>query len=617
MAAKNEPYYKNLGFMCGLEIHQRLATKEKLFCSCDASLKEDEPAGEVVRRQRAVAGELGKIDAATQFESGKNRKFVYKLYRHETCLVDIDEEPPHDLNKEALNIALQIAAEFHAKVPDELETMRKVVVDGSDPSAFQRTILIGYDGYLEINGKKIDVPSIFLEEESSGIEQSDKETVVYNVNRLGIPLVEIDTAPQISTPQEARDVAKQIGLLLRLTGKVQRGIGSIRQDVNVSIKNGARVEIKGFQDLDSMPEIIEKEIERQLNLIKIKEKLAKNKASVDEVKNISELFANTNVMLIKRALELNGIVLGFRLEGFKGALGQEINPDRRLGTEISEYAKLAGVGGIIHSDENLEHYGFSKEEIDAIRKELRIQADDAFVLIAGSPEMCRKAAELAMQRAEAAIHEIPKETRGADSKLLTTKFLRPLPGGSRMYPETDIRPIEVDAKAYESLLKNVISIDKMKKELEKEIENKELAEQMLWSPLLSLYNEIMNKTGVEGYIVAPIILEKFTELKRAGVDIEAISTDAILAVFEEYKAKAITKAGIEELLKHAPKSRNEVYALIRSLNLQRITGNQLEALVEKYKAQESKPEDIIKRIMSDYRLNIDGNELNALLKGKK
>ncbi|MEM3859219.1 MAG: Glu-tRNA(Gln) amidotransferase subunit GatE, partial [Candidatus Micrarchaeaceae archaeon] len=323
---RNSKFYKDIGFMCGLEIHQRLATKEKLFCACKANLETDESIGEIRRRQRAVAGELGVIDASTQFESSKNRQFVYNTFEKETCLVDVDEEPPHDLNKEALGIALQIAAAFNAKVPDELEPMRKVVVDGSDPSAFQRTILVGYDGYVKVGSKKINVPSIFLEEESSGIEHSDRELVIYNVDRLGIPLVEIDTAPEISTPEEAKEAAKQIGLLLRLTGKVQRGIGTIRQDVNVSIKNGARTEIKGFQDLDSMPQVIDNEVERQLALLKVRDMVAKRKAAVGQAIDISHVFSSTKCGIIRKSLDSNGTVIGFALKGFKGALGYELNP---------------------------------------------------------------------------------------------------------------------------------------------------------------------------------------------------------------------------------------------------------------------------------------------------
>ncbi|MGC8675985.1 MAG: Glu-tRNA(Gln) amidotransferase subunit GatE [Candidatus Micrarchaeia archaeon] len=611
----DDKFYKDVGFMCGLEIHQRLATAEKLFCSCSASLSSDTAIAKVERRQRAVAGELGKIDMSTAFESSKNRKFVYNVFKKETCLVDIDEEPPHDLNRQALAIALEIAAAFNAKVPDELEVMRKVVVDGSDPSAFQRTVLIGYDGYVKVNNKKIRIPSIFLEEESSGIEYSDKEMVVYNVDRLGIPLVEIDTDPEIATPAEARETAKQIGLLLRLTGKVQRGIGTIRQDVNVSIKGGARTEIKGFQDLDSMPEVIDNEIERQLALISIRDMLSKRKPAVAEAHDLSDIFAGTSCELIKKSLDSAGMVLGMKLKGFEGALGKEVNKGRRLGSEISDYAKLAGVGGILHSDEDLAHYGISEEEISKMKKALDIAKGDAFIIVVGPKDVCYTAMDYAKQRAMLAMREVPKETRAIDNKTLVTKFLRPLPGGSRMYPETDTRPIAISQSEYSRMLKSIKKPEAVQAELEKEIENKDLAYQMLWSPLLSTYNEILNKTGAPGYVVAPVLLEKYTELRRQGVEVDSIGIDALLAIFEEYKANAITKAAIEELLKQVPKSRKDVAEIIKSKNLQRITGRRLEELVAELG---DKPKDAaVKEIMSKYRLVVDGTELNKILSKRR
>ncbi|MEM3781633.1 MAG: Glu-tRNA(Gln) amidotransferase subunit GatE [Candidatus Micrarchaeaceae archaeon] len=610
-----EGFYRSIGFACGLEIHQRLATKEKLFCPCKANLEPDRQIGEIRRRQRAVAGELGTVDVSTQFESSKNRRFVYETFEKETCLVDIDEEPPHDLNKEALEIALQIAAALNAKVPDELEPMRKVVVDGSDPSAFQRTMLVGYDGHINIGSKKISVPSIFLEEESSGIEYSDKELVVYNVDRLGIPLIEIDTAPEIATPEEAKETAKQIGLLLRLTGKVQRGIGTIRQDVNVSIRGGARVEIKGFQELEYMPKVIDKEIERQLALLKLRDSLAKKKATVGSEIDVSIAFQNTKCSIIRKSIDSKGTVIGFALKGFKGALGYELNEGRRLGSEISDYAKLAGVGGIIHSDEDLSQYGITGSEISELKKMLNVGNEDAFVLITGPADVCATAAKYARQRAALAISQVPKETRGIDSKTLATRFLRPLPGGSRMYPETDIRPIQVNASTYKKFLDSAPNPEAVLKELEKEIENKGLAMQMLWSPLLSEYNEILDKTGVPGSVVAPILLEKYKELRRQGVDISSVTTEALIAIFDEYKSKAITKAAIEELLSLAPKTRKEVLDAVRERGLQRITGKRLEELVEKFK---DKPRDLaLKEIMAEHRLVIDGSELNRLLKAMK
>ncbi len=606
----DKEYYLRLGFMCGLEIHQRLATAEKLFCRCSATADANHAVSKIERRQRAVAGEMGVIDQSTAFESKKERKFIYHIYKKGTCLVDIDEEPPGNLNPEALGIAMLISDSLNASVPDEIESMRKGVVDGSDPSAFQRTMLCGYDGSIEVEGKTIPVPSIFLEEESSAILSSSATEVSYGVDRLGIPLIEIDTDPSIATPEEAKNVAMKIGLLLRLTGKVQRGIGSIRQDVNVSIKGGARVEIKGLQDIDGMDEIIDNEVLRQSRLIEIRAELAARSAKVGKAIDLTEAFRHTEAKILSEQIWQGGHVFGIKLEGFAGLLGREINPKMRLGSEISDYAKMAEVKGIIHSDENLEAYKISEKEAEEARRVLGMGRLDAFVLVAESEDRCRRAMELVASRAQLAIEGVPSETRGADSKNKTTRFLRPIPGGSRMYPETDALPIET-APLRRKLKLRRIEIAKVRTALHKEINNKQLAEQMLWSRELPLYEEIIHKTNAEPAVVASVLLEKFRELSRSGIEIDKIGAEALEYIFIKYAKKAITKPGIEEVLKTVPKARWEVDRTIAEKKLGRMDTDEIRSLVRQLKG---KPRgEIMREIMSKHRLVVDGEELNRIL----
>ena len=230
---------------------------------------------------------------------------------------------------------------------------------------------------------------------------------MYNTDRLGVPLIEIDTDPYIPNPKTAKDIALYIGTLLRLTGAVQRGIGSIRQDVNMSIRDGARVEIKGVQELSLIDKFLENEIKRQQNLIIIKDRLVKAKATVGKATNVTPIFRDTNVDVIKYHIK-DGAVFAFALTGFRGLLGFEINPNRRLGTEISDYAKMAGVHGIIHSDEDLNKYRFSADEISALRKQLKISDNDSFMIVAGKPDDVKRASELAIWRAEYCIEGSPK-----------------------------------------------------------------------------------------------------------------------------------------------------------------------------------------------------------------
>ena len=267
--------YKKLGFKAGLEIHQQLDTK-KLFCSCPSLLRKDEPDFEVKRKLHAVAGEEGSIDLAVSYESSLDKDFVYQGY-DTTCLVELDEEPPHQINKEALKIALQVAVLLNCKILSLTQIMRKTVIDGSNTSGFQRSVLIGLNGHLETKEGKIGIQSIALEEYAARIVERHKDKAVFRLDRLGIPLIEIATEPDIKTPEQAKEVALQIGDILR-SCKVKRGIGTIRQDVNISIEKHPRVEIKGVQDMDTFIKVIENEIKRQQENVK-------NNSAVSEVRN--------------------------------------------------------------------------------------------------------------------------------------------------------------------------------------------------------------------------------------------------------------------------------------------------------------------------------------------
>ncbi|MFC1801581.1 Glu-tRNA(Gln) amidotransferase subunit GatE [Nanoarchaeota archaeon] len=255
--------YKKLGFKAGLEIHQQIDSS-KLFCSCPSALREDEPDFTIKRELRAVPGEHGEIDVAAFYEQLKGKHFIYEGYDKNSCLVELDEEPPHAINQEALRIALTVAKMMHCDISDEMQVMRKTVVDGSNTSGFQRTVLIGRNGWIKVNGKKIGINYLILEEDAARRTAEDAKSVTYRLDRLGIPMLEIVTAPDMKTAEEVKETAKVIGMLLRSTGKMRRGIGTIRQDVNVSIKGHSRVEMKGVQDLRVMIRYIEKEVERQV-----------------------------------------------------------------------------------------------------------------------------------------------------------------------------------------------------------------------------------------------------------------------------------------------------------------------------------------------------------------
>ncbi len=264
--------YHKIGFKCGIEIHQQLDT-HKLFCNCSSAINNNNnPDIVFTRRLRPVAGETGEIDAAAMHEVLKGKYYAYEACSTSCCLVEMDEEPPHQINKEALNIVLEVSKHLNAKIVDEIQVMRKTVIDGSNVSGFQRTALVGYNGHIETSKGKVRIPLICLEEEAAQKKEETNKYTRYRLDRLGIPLIEIATDPDIKDPEHAKEVAEKLGMILRST-KVKRGIGTIRQDVNISIKGGARTEIKGFQDLKSISKVIEKEVERQFKLIKKGDKI--------------------------------------------------------------------------------------------------------------------------------------------------------------------------------------------------------------------------------------------------------------------------------------------------------------------------------------------------------
>ncbi len=307
--------YEKIGFKCGLEVHQQLDSS-KLFCNCPSVLRKDEPDFEVERKLHVVAGESGEVDIAAKHESEKNKTFVYQGY-DTTCLVELDEEPPHGINPDALKIAIQIALLLNCKIIPITQIMRKTVVDGSNTSGFQRTVLIAHDGYVESEKGKVGINAVILEEDAARKINDDQiignsnEKTIYRLDRLGIPLVEIVTAPDIKNPEQAKEIGLKIGEILR-SCKVRRGIGTIRQDVSISISGGKRIEIKGLQEPKLIVPTINKEIQRQTELIK-------EKRSIPEVRkgnpngttcflrplpNSARMYPETDLPLLKISRDL-------------------------------------------------------------------------------------------------------------------------------------------------------------------------------------------------------------------------------------------------------------------------------------------------------------------------
>ena len=489
---------EGLGFMCGLEIHQQLATG-KLHSRMPSELY-DFGLNEIPqewsrshRKLRAAQGESGKIDVTARFESRRNRSFVY-VQSPNAGLIELDEAPPLDHDSAAVDTVLTIAAMMNAKPVSSMQAMRKTVVDGSNTSGFQRTTLVATNGYIQSNLGNVGVDVICLEEDSARkleTKSTDEgELVYYTLDRLGMPLVEIATAPDIQTPDHAKEVALLLGTLLRDTRLVRRGLGSIRQDLNVSIACGVRVEIKGCQDLDWIPKIIKIEMARQLHMYRLANQLRQesslpelptdrrldsipieNRVALSavsrlplEISDLSDLFTHCSSDMIKKSLSSGSVLLALKLSGFAGKIGsKEVDENGaqlpRLGRELASSAKQAGVAGIFHSDE-LPAYGITEIDVASIRERLSLSDDDAFVLCVAPQWQAELALESVLLRARAAFHRIPGEVRNVvirkgSPEDGTTTAMRPLPSGARMYPETDIQVLHLDSKRWEGICSNL------------------------------------------------------------------------------------------------------------------------------------------------------------------
>ncbi|MBI2542635.1 MAG: Glu-tRNA(Gln) amidotransferase subunit GatE [Candidatus Aenigmarchaeota archaeon] len=475
--------YKNLRLKIGLELHVQLDTQHKLFCNCSTSMKEKTPTNTVSRKLHPVASEMGGIDAAAEFEYLRDRAFIYQVFNNESCLVELDEEPPHKINPEAFDLALQISLLLNCEIPNEIQIMRKVVIDGSNTSGFQRTAIIGLNGHVVYKGKKIPIAQVSVEEDAAAIVGDENGNVTYRLNRLGIPLVEIGTGVlEGYTPAQIQEIAYLIGVMTRSTGKTKHGIGSIRQDMNVSIKNGPRIEIKGIQELGILSKVIELEVRRQLS---------------EKVKEETRAF----------------------------------NPDG------------------------------------------------------------------------------------------TTKFLRPLPGAERMYPETDLLPISISNEYTDKIRRDLpepwtrkVERFKVKMKLPEG-----LATEILNSEYLDLFEEIVDKTKVDPTIVANTFVSILKDLqRREKVEIERIPENRFMELFDALDKKKFVKEAIPQIVKYlATYPQDGVEEALKELNLKPATAGEVKDITKEVldKSANMPFEKVYGIVMSKVRGRIDAQDVMKVVKG--
>jgi glutamyl-tRNA(Gln) amidotransferase subunit E len=615
----------------GLEIHRQLDTEHKLFCACPTDFTESEPEDRFLRRLRPTQSELGQIDQAALFEFHRGRSILYESDRQTSCLVEMDEEPPAKLNGEAVEVCLTAALLMNAKPVDEVHVMRKVVIDGSNTTGFQRTSVAALDGTLRVGEKDVPIQQISLEEDAARKTSQSHEIAGFRIDRLGVPLIEVTTGPVIESSSEAEQVALAIGTVLRATRKVKRGLGSIRQDLNISISGGALVEIKGVQELDLVGKAVDLEVNRQQELLQIRDELTRRQVNPESLErkyvDLSDLFGGTKARVIKEAMAKGGIVLGVKLPKFGGLLGRELGPGLRLGTELSSRASFwGGVGGIFHSDE-LPGYGITGDEVRLARRKMNLDPSDALVVVADTPSRANEALGAVVDRAKEALAGVPEETRMAMPDG-TTRYMRPRPGAARMYPETDVPPTPVTDELIARLKESLPETPErtVQRLMQRFSINEKLAKQLVDSDYLRLFEQIASTSKVQASFIATVLSESCKSLEREGFPIRDIPDQTIESIFSLVDEGVVTKEAVGDLLKwQSRNSRSDPRAGVKELGLKMITERELEEIIDRHIEKNSKMVEqkgaaafssLMGSVMSEVRGSIEPRIVTEKLKQK-
>ncbi len=629
--------FKSAQVKVGLEVHQQLATKSKLFCGCPPFVGEDssgvtENVREFRRILRPASSELGEVDEAAQFESRREIRVRY-LASSSSCLVEADEEPPHPINNDALETALIFSLTLGSRIADEIHVMRKIVVDGSNTSGFQRTAVISLGGKLAYGDRTVEVQSVGLEEDAcravkqnGGGGEDSKDERTYALDRLGTPLVEVALAPIEGTPDDIENAARTLGRMMRSTRRVARGLGTIRQDLNISVMNGKVIEVKGIQRLEQIRKIVQFEAARQKFFFDLADEIkGKIRDQLETTEHdVTDLFSGSKAGVLKKSLASGGRVRCITIKKFAGFIGRENAFHSRLGKELGAIAKTYGLGGVFHSDE-LPNYGITEEEVSSLRSNRNISQDDAFVLIAGPEEKTGKASLALTKRLEHAVIGVPAETRAANLEGETT-FLRPRPGAARMYPETDIPLIQVSENSLQRL-RNEIP-EPWEKQVKKFAERfnlpDQLAEPVFDSDRRDLFERIVNEVKLPTRLVASVLVDTFLSLSREGVEVGSLSDEKLYELFSSMAEGKFAKEALPDVLTVVAKNPEITLrealskAGVSSLSLQ-----DLEKIVDEIIAQNADliiakgisgaQSTLMGKVMQQVRGKVDGKLVNETL----
>jgi len=626
----DENYYKELGLKCGLEVHQQLLTERKLFCRCKAVLHKDEPNALILRHMRPTLSELGEYDGTALMEFKTKKNVIYQLYNDTVCTYEMDDTPPFQINHQALEIAIEVSLLLNCRIVNELHISRKQYLDGSIPTGFQRTGIIGIEGWIQYKDRKIGIIQLGLEEDACREISDIGHKIIFKTDRLSIPLVEVVTHPDIKTPSEAAEVANIIGRLLRSTGKVRRGLGSVRQDVNVSIKGGTRVELKGVPKLQYIKKAVANEAKRQKALLEIRDELRSRgitEASFhSQYQDVTSIFKNTKCRVFKEIIKKKGKIYCIVLHLFAGIFDMHTQPDKTFADEVSGRVRVIACLDVLPNitySSNFAEFGLKSEEINNLKQIFDAKMTDTMVLVWGDETDVKTAVEEIKIRAIEATIGVPSETRQVFPNGIND-FERILPGPNRMYPDTDSPPTSISEKNLEKIKKD---LPEPIWECEKRLGKIGLAQNLINSLCISsrfkIFNKIIKELKVKPVLVAVTSEETLKYLRRKGKNVENISDQHLYEIFKLLSEKKFSKEAIPNILEYISENPNiNTKKAVKDLKIKPMSKQELENFVYDVIKQYTNPKKltsfsfIMSEVMKSVRNRIDGRIVMETVKNQ-
>ncbi len=556
--------YANIGFMSGLEVHQQLLTKRKLFCRCPAGRYTSEYDAEVLRHMRPTLSELGEYDGTALMEKKTRKNIFYRMHHETTCTYEFDDTPPFFPDDLAIDIALEVCMLCSLSLVGEMHIARKQYLDGSIPTGFQRTAILGVGGSIPYQNRRIGIRQLSLEEDACREVSDIGHDRIYRTDRLGMPLIEVVTEPDMRTPTELAGVNQLIRLLLRSTGKVRMGYGATRQDVNISVRGGTRVEVKGVPQITRIPLLAYNEARRQWSLLKIREELLKRGITPETFAwrgvDVTRAIAKTAYQPIREALHDGRRVRAVVLPGFAGLLQWETQERTTFAKEFADRVRviacLTKLPNIVHSDSAADL--LRGRDWKAIHKRTRDREGDALILVWGDEQDARTACEEIAIRAKQATEGIPSDTRQALADG-TNGFERVLPGAERMYPDTDLPPIEIVADRVDRIAAALPTAvwDRLTRYRRMHLPA-DVVELLSISPRADLFDRITGDLGVDPTFAAVTLIQQFKALRREGLDPTSLRDDELLEMFQAHARGRLERAGLSEVIDRAVRQTGEV-----------------------------------------------------------